>query len=108
MSDYAGKQQIKMQADWWSKTLAGIFLGLLLSYGLIALFAWFGPDNVNQTISNERVLWRVQFNMWLVAPIWMCVLSLVYLFRSGKQAWLKLGLANLVIYGVWMALRSAL
>ena len=108
MSEHALKHQNKIQPDWWSKTLAGVLLGVLLSYGLVALFAWFGPDNVTQQLSNERVLWRTQFNMWLVTPLWFCFIAFVYLFKTGKQAWLKLGLANCVVYGVWFLLRSTL
>ena len=108
MTEHTLKHQNKIQPDWWSKSLAGIFLGVLLSYGLIALFAWFGPDNLNDTLSNDRTSWRTQFNMWLVAPIWLTIISFTYLFRTGKQAWLKLGLANVIVYGTWFALRSVL
>lgn len=108
MSEQLSRQQNKIQPGWWSKTLAGVILGLFLSYGLVALFAWFGPDNLTTSLSNERALWRVQFNMWLITPIWLCVIAFVYLFKSGKVAWLKLGLANVFIYSVWVLLRSTL
>ena len=83
----------------------GAFLKL---WAKVALFAWFGPDNLTTSLSNERALWRVQFNMWLITPIWLCVIAFVYLFKSGKVAWLKLGLANVFIYSVWVLLRSTL
>ena len=106
MSAHIQKHQNKIKPDWWSKSLASVLLGLLLSYGIIAIFAWFGPDNLNQALSSERLLWRTQFNMWLVTPIWLCIIAFSFLFQSGKHAWLKLGLANLVVYGIWFGLRS--
>ena len=39
--------------------------------------------------------------MWLVAPLWMALLSTCFLFRSGRHAWLWLGGANVL---AWVAL----
>jgi len=77
-----------MQRDWIGKTSAGLVLGLGLAFALAGLAAWCGegPGAPNKT----------QFVMWLVAPIWLGVQSLVYLFRSGARAWIWLGTANLL------------
>ncbi len=90
----------KIQPDWWSKSLAAILLGLLISYGVIGIFAWFGPDNLTETLSNERALWRTYFNMWMIAPIWLLIISFSFMFRSGLRAWLSLGAANLIVYSL--------
>lgn len=43
--------------------------------------------------------------MWLVTPIWLTVLSLVFLFASGRRAWLWLGGANALVFGALALLR---
>lgn len=96
----------KIQPDWWSKSLAAILLGALLSYGLIGLFAWLGPDNLQQPLSNERALWRVQFNMWMISPVWLLIIAFTYMFQSGKKAWIKLGLANVLVYALLIGLKA--
>ncbi|KZN61754.1 hypothetical protein [Pseudoalteromonas luteoviolacea] len=83
--------EFKIQPHWWSKTLAGIFAGFFLSIGIVGIFAWLGPDGLTQQISEEQRLWKTQFNMWIITPIWLIILSFVYLFRTGKQAWTWLG-----------------
>jgi hypothetical protein len=32
--------------------------------------------------------------MWLVPPVWIGVMSATYLFRTGRRAWIGLGIAN--------------
>ncbi|MCU4675220.1 hypothetical protein N7931_06195 [Catenovulum sp. 2E275] len=86
-------QNNKIQPDWWSKSLAGSILGLTLAFALSGCFAWFGPGGITADS-------KVQFNMWIISPIWMLVLSFCFLFRSGKQAWLVLGCANLIFYSI--------
>lgn len=98
--------QNKIQPQWWGKTAVGVFLGLLLSYGIVAFIVWFGPDNINQNLSNERLLWKTQFNMWIVTPIWMLIVSFIYMFKTTKQAFIYLFSANLIIYTLFFALRS--
>ncbi|WP_459908744.1 hypothetical protein [Caballeronia sp. HLA56] len=79
------KKRPAIHADWISKTLAGQILGFTLGIIAGSLLIRFGPDSA--------VSARAQLAMWLVAPIWMGVASLCYLFRSGAQAWLWLGLS---------------
>ncbi|WMN58550.1 hypothetical protein NI389_09780 [Pseudoalteromonas xiamenensis] len=87
------------QADWLSKTLAGMLLGLALAYVCIALFAWYGPGGIDAQD-------KVQFNMWMIAPLWFSIFSATYVFRTGKRAWLLLGIPTLALYGVFFLLRS--
>jgi len=91
----------QFKAHWWSKTLIGTVLGLSLAYGLVALFAWFGPQGI--TAKD-----KVQFNMWMISPIWLTTLSLVYLFPHRRSALLYLGGANLVVFTSYFLLKSLL
>ncbi len=79
---------------WFGKTCAGVLLGFGLALALSGLFAWLGPDGIDAG-SGKR-----QFNMWLMAPVWATVLSFVYLFRTSLRAWLWLGAANVVAFGL--------
>ncbi|NRA52519.1 MAG: hypothetical protein HRU23_00040 [Gammaproteobacteria bacterium] len=89
----------KIQAHWWSKTAIGALLGLLLAYGLVATFAWYGPGGIDAPI-------KVQFNMWLITPLWLTIFSLVYLFKTGRSALIYLGGANVLCYSIFTLLRS--
>lgn len=91
----------KIQAQWWSKTLAGVLLGLTLTYVLISMFAWYGYGGIDAPA-------KVQFNMWMIAPIWLTILSMTYLFKTGVKAWLYLSLANLIAYGMFYLLGELL
>ena len=89
----------EFHSHWWSKTLIGALLGLSLAYGLVALFAWFGPHGIEGKD-------KVQFNMWLVSPIWLTLFSLVYLFAHRRSALLYFVSANFLIFTVYFLLRS--
>ncbi|ALO43069.1 hypothetical protein [Pseudoalteromonas phenolica] len=98
----------KIQPQWWGKTAVGVFLGLALSYGIVALIVWFGPDGINGQLSDQRLFWKTQFNMWIVTPIWMLIVSFIYMFKTTKQAFISLLSANVIIYTVFFGLRSML
>jgi hypothetical protein len=88
-----------VQAHWWTKTLAGALLGLSLALALAGLFAWLGPGGIAAPQKS-------QFVMWMIAPIWMLIFGLVYLFRTGLRAVLWLGGANVLAYAALMAARG--
>ncbi|MCH1919591.1 hypothetical protein L9G15_09120 [Shewanella sp. A3A] len=88
----------KIRPDWISKTAIGLVLGFALALALVGLFAWFGPGGIEARD-------KYQFNMWLVAPIWLSVVSLVYLFHSAARALLWLGGANLLAWALLLLLR---
>lgn len=92
-------QAEKIQPHWWSKTLAGSILGLTLSYALVAIFAWYGPGGIDAPT-------KVQFNMWLISPLWLLTLSLTYLFKTGLKAFIYLGAANIIFYSLFLLLRG--
>jgi len=84
-------EQDKLQPDWWTKSLAGLILGFTLALGLVGLFAWFGPGGIDADT-------KVQFNMWLITPIWLLILSFSFLFKTGLRAIGYLGLFNILTY----------
>lgn len=81
----------RIQPDWWSKTIIAIVMGLLLSYGIITIFAWFGPGGIDAPM-------KVQLNMWLISLIWLPILALIYLFKSARSAFFTMLSINLVVY----------
>ncbi|MEI6894850.1 MAG: hypothetical protein V5789_09525 [Colwellia sp.] len=87
----------KIQPHWWSKTLAGIFLGLSLSYALVIIFAWYGPGGIDAPA-------KVQFNMWIISPIWLLIFSFTYMFKTGLKAALYLLGANITAYSLFFFL----
>jgi hypothetical protein len=87
--------------DWMSKSLAGVLLGFALALALAGLFAHLGPEGLEGRNKYQLV-------MWLVAPIWLGVVSFVFLFRSGLRAWLWLGGAALLAHGGLHACRQFL
>ncbi|ALU41967.1 hypothetical protein [Pseudoalteromonas rubra] len=98
----------KIQPDWLSKSLAGVIAGGLLSFSIVGLVAWFGPDGISGPLSNTQLLWKTQFNMWITAPIWLVILSMTYLFKTGRQAWIYLLLTTIMLFALQAGLRSFL
>jgi len=94
-------QRQKIQPTWLGKSLAGGFLGLTLSFVLVAFFAWYGPGGIDARD-------KVQFNMWMIPLIWLTIFSFTYLFRSAKQAWLTLGGLNITLYSLFLMLGHGL
>lgn len=88
---------VAIRRDWVTKTLAGAILGFGLAIGCSGIYA--------RLAAETPLPIRAQLTMWIVMPIWLGVLSLVFLFRSGARAWLWLGLANIVVLGAFAALR---
>lgn len=93
--------QPPIRRDWWSKSLAGVLLGFTLAIALSGLVTWVGPG-------GPLAMNKFQFTMWIVAPVWLGVVSFCFLFRSGLRAWLWLGGANLLAYTALLASRGPL
>ncbi len=92
-------QGVRLQSrHWFGKSCAGVLLGFSLAVAVSGLFAWLGPGGINGGGS------KIQFNMWLIAPVWAGVLSSVFLFRDSARAWLWLGAANAAAFSLlWSA-----
>lgn len=80
--------------DWLGKAAAGLVLGYALAIGISGLVAWFTPGGI------EGGGGKLQFVMWITAPVIAGVLSFCFLFRTGLRAWSWLGLANLVVFAL--------
>ncbi|MBB6523606.1 hypothetical protein [Pseudoteredinibacter isoporae] len=80
--------------QWLAKLSAAIILGFTLTIALTGLLMEFvfGPVAVFSV--------QGQFLMWIIAPIWVLILSSCFVFRSGLQAWLYLGAANFLIWPI--------
>lgn len=89
----------RIQPQWWQKSVIGTVLGLTLSYLMVGLFAWFGPGGIDAPA-------KVQFNMWMITPLWLTTLSLSYLFVTWRTALLWLGGANVVAATAFVLLRA--
>lgn len=89
--------RIRIRRDWWSKTLAGALLGFTLALGVSGILVAMNPDMPFSI--------RGQLAMWMQAPVWLATLGCVYFFRSGRQAWLWLFVANLAAFGAFFGLR---
>jgi hypothetical protein len=78
----------------WGKSLAALLLGLPLSTGLVGLIAllWPGPLEVH---TLALLLWSF--------PVWIGVMAAAFACRSGTRAWLWLGGATLLCFGVLQA-----
>jgi hypothetical protein len=76
-----------LQRHWFGKTLAGLLFGIWLG---VAAAAWLVPPGHVSLMDLH-----VQMAMWCVVPVWVLIQSTVYLFRSGRHAWLCLGMLAL-------------
>ena len=93
----APRRPAQIQPDWVSKTLAGLLLGFIIALACSAIFVWLSPGMAPSS--------RSQLAMWMLAPVWLGVLSLCYLFRTGLRAWIGLGGACLLLGGLALLLR---
>ncbi|AGA89479.1 hypothetical protein Thimo_0638 [Thioflavicoccus mobilis 8321] len=84
--------------DWFGVSVADTVSGFFLAVALSGLFAWVGPGGFDA--SN-----KYQLSMWLVAPIWLAILSASFLFRGGWRAVVVLGAANALAFAGFCAVR---
>lgn len=83
--------------NWFGKASAGLILGFLLSLALGGAVGRFAFGGVGR-FSIEH-----QLTMWLIAPVWLAILSGCFLFLTGLRAWLWLGAANLALWSLLIA-----
>jgi hypothetical protein len=92
--------QARMQKDWSSKSLAGGILGLAFAFACSGIYT--------RLVTGLPLPVKAQLAMWMIAPIWLSIFALVYLFRSGMRAWICLGGLNLIAWtGVFVLYSSA-
>lgn len=84
---------------WWLKSLCGVFLGLPLAIGIAGLIAWWGPGEV---VVDDKT----QLVMWLITPIWLTCLSLVYLSVNSQRLLTGYAGLNFLVFGLLSFARS--
>lgn len=88
--------------NWFFKVLAAVFPGAVLVCGLMGVVGVLcHTDGSPRSASG-------QYLMWMAAFIWSLLLSVCFLFRSGRQAWGVLAVANGVVWALFFLLRSVL
>ncbi|MDC8758465.1 hypothetical protein [Janthinobacterium fluminis] len=73
----------------WSRSLAAVLLGFPLSVALVGLCVLLGPG-----AGGTRTLPM----LLLFFPIWVGVMSLAFMFRTGLRAWAWMGGATLLSF----------
>lgn len=95
-----GRTRVRLDSrHWLGKTLAAVVLGYTLAVALSGVVAWLTPGGLQGA-------GKIQFNMWMIAPLWATVLGFVYFFRDSLRAWLWLGLANVVAFALLWVLQG--
>ncbi|KZC15604.1 hypothetical protein RHOFW510R12_00100 [Rhodanobacter sp. FW510-R12] len=79
----------------WARCMSAALLGLPLSVGLIGLIALAWPGDPRVT----TLPW-----VMMAFPTWVAMMTLAFVFRSAKRAWLWLGGATaacfVLLYGL--------
>lgn len=75
----------------WAKSLAAAFLGLPLTVGVIGLIVLLWPGE----LTRITLPWLL-----LAFPLWVGVMSLAFLARSGWRAWAWMGGGTLLCFAL--------
>lgn len=75
----------------WAKSFAAAVLGLPLATGLVGLLALVWPGE----LAVVTLPWLL-----LSFPVWIGAMSLAFLCKTGLRAWLWLGGATLLCFGL--------
>ncbi|WP_256078064.1 hypothetical protein [Massilia sp. YIM B04103] len=81
----------------WGKSTAAFLLGLPLAVALVGIAALLSGDQRFYTLPA----------LVLFFLAWVGVMTLAFAFRSGARAWLWLGGATLLAYGLMYALKAS-
>lgn len=81
--------------QWLVKLVAGIVPGIMFSFGCMAVVGV-----LCRTTGEPRTA-SAQFLMWLAVLVWLGVMGSCFLFRSGLRAWVVLGGAAMLVWGLF-------
>lgn len=85
------------KAHWWLRICGVLLLGYPLSVGISGLFGLWGPGEVTHDIKS-------QLAMWLITPLWILPLSLVFFVKKIHRLLVGfLGLNGLVMFLIWIS-----
>lgn len=87
---------------WKGKLSAGVLAGAGLAFGFMAV-----TGLLCHTTGSPMTL-SAQFLLWVVAFVWVVVVSSCFLFSSGWKAWGWLGGACLLIWLVFLILKNVI
>lgn len=85
------------KAQWWLRIVGIILLCYPLSVGLSGLYGLVGPGEITNNVKS-------QFVMWMITPLWLTPLSLIFFSRKIVRFFLiLLSLNGLVFLLLWLA-----
>lgn len=91
--------QQKIQADWWSKTLAGWVLGLSLAIAIASLITILAFKYLAPNLAPQIGMWSAP---WLYLPL----VFIAYFIPKGWQALFIYAVLNAVTYGILFGIRG--
>ncbi|MCH7335173.1 hypothetical protein [Acinetobacter sp. NIPH 2699] len=89
----------KIQPDWWTKTLVGLFLGLSFAIAIGALVFLLTLPNLERSLP-------AQLAMWTIPWVWLFVFFIAYFIPKGWQSLVIYSIANVVAYALVFGLRG--
>lgn len=81
----------------WAKSFAAVLLAPPLAVALVGLAALLSPDQGRDTLPV----------LLMFFPVWMTLMALTYLFRTGLRAWLWMGAATVAGFALLHVLKAA-
>lgn len=91
--------QQKIQADWWSKSIAGWVLGLSLAIACASFITLWGLNNLDKALAPQVGMWSVP---WLYLPL----VFIAYFIPKGWQAVVIYSVLNAIAYGILFGIRG--
>ncbi len=85
---------------WIGKVLAGLILGATLAIGLMGVLGLLFHADAQLKTATSQIL------RWFPGPAWGLVVAFSFLFRSPRQAWLALAVANAGVWGLFFLLHG--
>ncbi|WP_435275852.1 hypothetical protein ACMAZF_02140 [Psychrobium sp. nBUS_13] len=94
-----GRSVEKIQPQWFAKSLIGAVLSFTLALFVVGIFAWQGFGGIDAPN-------KVQFNMWVVVFLWLCIFSVVYLFKTALRAFSWLMALNIIAFSLLILVKQ--
>lgn len=92
-----GPSASSYQPHWWLRLGATLVLGYPLAVGLSGVFAHWGPGPLTHDVKSQLV-------MWLITPLWLLPVCLVFFIHHIKWILgLLIGLNGIVYLLLWLA-----
>ncbi|MDH0030389.1 MULTISPECIES: hypothetical protein [unclassified Acinetobacter] len=89
----------KIQPDWWTKTLVGLFLGLSFAVAIGALVFLLTLPHVERSLPGQLAMWSIPW-------VWLFVFFIAYFIPKGWQSLVIFSIANIIAYALLFWLRG--